>query len=105
MITEYVLFDVPADMSRDELVASMRAVAPKWRARPDLIRKTFIYDAEARQTGAFYLWKNKAAALQAHDSSWRSVVLQTFGSVPVIRYFETPLVVDNALQETIEEAV
>ncbi len=29
--------------------------------------------------------------------------MQTFGSVPVMRYFETPLVVDNALQETMEE--
>jgi len=104
MITEYVLFDVPADMSREQVVAGMRAVAPKWRAMPELIRKTFVYDAQARQTGAFYLWNNKAAALQAHDAAWRSGVLQTFGSVPVIRYFETPLVVDNALQETIEEA-
>lgn len=103
MITEYVLFDVPADMSRDELVASMREIAPKWRATPELIRKTFIYDAEARQTGAFYLWKNKAAALTAHGEEWRRGVTQSFGSVPVIRYFETPLVVDNALQETIEE--
>jgi hypothetical protein len=104
MITEYVLFDVPADMSREQVVASMRAVAPKWRATPDLIRKTFVYDAQAGQTGAFYLWKNKAAAQQAHGEAWRRGVMATFGSVPVIRYFDTPLVVDNALQETIEAA-
>ncbi len=104
MITEYVLFDVPKNMTRDEVVASMRAVAPKWRAEPDLIRKTFVYDAEAGQTGAFYLWKNKAAAQAAHGEDWRRGVMQTFGSVPVIRYFDTPLVVDNALQKTIEEA-
>ncbi len=105
MITEYVLFDVPANMTRAQIVESMRAVAPKWRAAPDLIRKTFVYDAEAGQTGAFYLWKNKAAAQAAHDEEWRRGVMQTFGSVPVIRYFDTPLVVDNALQETIEESV
>ena len=103
MITEYVLFDVPAGMTREQVVAAMRSVAPKWRATPELIRKTFVYDPEARQTGAFYLWQNKAAALRAHDAAWRSGVMQTFGSVPVIRYFETPLVVDNALGETIEE--
>jgi hypothetical protein len=28
MITEFVLFDLPPGMSRDEVVASMRAVAP-----------------------------------------------------------------------------
>jgi len=103
MITEYVLFDVPANMSREQVVESMRAVAPKWRATPDLIRKTFVYDAQTRQTGAFYLWTNKAAALAAHGEDWRRGVLEAFGSVPTIRYFETPLVVDNALQETIEE--
>ena len=103
MITEYVLFDVPKNMSREQIVASMRAVAPKWRALPDLIRKTFVYDAEAGQTGAFYLWKNKAAAVAAHGEAWRRGVMETFGSVPVIRYFETPLVVDNALQETLDE--
>ncbi len=102
MITEYVLFDFPAYMSREQVVESMRSVAPKWRAMPDLIRKTFVYDAQARQTGAFYLWKNKAAALAAHGEDWRRGVMQIFGSVPVIRYFETPLVVDNALGETTE---
>ncbi len=103
MITEYVLFGVPDTMSREQVVAGMRAVAPKWRATPDLIRKTFVYDPQARQTGAFYLWKNKAAAVRAHDEAWRRGVRENFGSEPVIRYFQTPLVVDNALQETIEE--
>ena len=104
MITEYVLFGLPAKMSRAEVVAGMRAVAPKWRATPELIRKTFIYDAQAKQAGAFYLWKNKAAALRAHDDAWREGVRQNFGSVPVIRYFETPLVIDNALGAVIEES-
>ena len=103
MITEYVLFSFPESMTREQIVAGMRAVAPKWRASTDLKRKTFVYDPEQKQTGAFYLWKNKAAALQAHGEDWRNGVLETFGSVPVIRYFQTPLVVDNALRETIEE--
>lgn len=29
MITEYVLFDVPETMSREQVVAGMRAAAPK----------------------------------------------------------------------------
>jgi hypothetical protein len=104
MITEYVLFDVPRGMSREAVVAAMHAVAPKRRAMPDLIRKSFLYDPAASQSGAFYLWSNKAAALQAHGEDWRRGIRETFGSVPVIRYFETPLVVDNATHETIEEA-
>jgi len=102
MITEYVLFDIPANMTREEILQSMRDVAPKWRANPDLIRKTFIYDAEACKNGAFYLWKNRAAAEAAHGPEWRASVKERFGSVPEIRYFETPMVVDNALEAVIE---
>ena len=97
MITEYVLFAVPASLSREDIVAGMHAVAPAWRANPQLIRKTFVYDVQACQAGAFYLWKNRAAAEAAHDEAWRQRIRDAYGSEPSIRYFETPLVVDNAL--------
>lgn len=102
MITEYVLFDLPRGLTREEVVAGMHEVAPRWRAEPDLIRKTFVYDAEAGQAGAFYLWKNRAAAEQAHGEAWRRGLRAKYGCEPVVRYFETPLVVDNALGRTIE---
>jgi len=98
MITEYVLFDLPKSISRRQVVAGIREVAPKWRATPDLIRKTFVYDPDNGQAGAFYLWKNKAAARRAHDAAWRRRIREIYGSAPVIRYFQTPLVVDGALQ-------
>lgn len=102
MITEYVLFDVPPGITRDELVAGMHEVAPRWRAEPELIRKTFVYDAAAGQTGAFYLWKSRAAAVAAHDEAWRARIRSAYGSDPVVRFFDTPLVVDNALGAIIE---
>ena len=102
MITEYVLFNLPAGITRDEVVQGMRDVAPRWRANAELIRKTFVYDPAANQTGAFYLWRNREAAQRAHDEAWRQRVRDTYGSEPVIRYFDTPLVVDNALGQTIE---
>lgn len=102
MITEYVLFDLPAGISREEVIDGMREVAPYWRDAEDLIRKTFIYDPEANQAGAFYLWHNREAAEAAHDDIWRQKLLDTYGSEPVIRYFDTPMVVDNMLEQTIE---
>jgi hypothetical protein len=101
MITEYVLFDLPADIGRDEVVRGMHEVAPRWRANPELIRKTFVHDPQTNQAGAFYLWPNRAAAQRAHDDAWRQRVFDTYGSVPVIRYFDTPLVVDNAIGQVI----
>ena len=102
MITEYVLFSLPPGMTRDQVIAGMREVAPRWRNEARLVRKTFVYDPVAGEAGAFYLWHDRAAAQAAHDPAWRQRIRDTYGSDPVIRYFETPLVVDNALGQTIE---
>ncbi|RVT47059.1 YdhR family protein [Rubrivivax albus] len=103
MITEYVLFSLPAGITREEVVAGMNEIAPRWQSEPDLIRKTFIYEPDAGQAGAFYLWKNKESAQRAHGEAWRQRIQDTYGSEPSIRYFETPLVVDNALGKLIPE--
>lgn len=104
MITEYVLFKLPPDLSREEVVRGMHEVAPRWQREPGLIRKTFIYDAEAGHAGAFYLWQRRADAERAHDEAWRQQLRSRYGSDPAVQYFETPLVVDNALGRLIEEA-
>lgn len=103
MITEYVLFQLPAGISRAEVVQGMHEVAPRWRQEPGLIRKTFVYDPVAGQAGAFYLWQGRADAERAHDAAWRQRIRASYGSEPVVQYFETPLVVDNALGQLIEE--
>jgi hypothetical protein len=104
MITEFIVFDLPDGMTREDVVANYRRSAPNWRANPDLIRKNYLYDAERRQAGGVYLWRNMEAARRARDQAWRERVRLTYGSEPVVQYFATPLVVDNALGRTIEEA-
>ena len=103
MITEYVLFQLPAGIDREAVVQGMREVAPRWQREPGLIRKTFVFDAAANQAGAFYLWHDRADAERAHDQAWRERIRARYGSDPVVRYFETPLVVDNALGRVIGE--
>lgn len=102
MITEYVLFDLPRGFTLDDAVATKHGAAPKWLNPPNLIRKTFVYDPVANQAGSFYLWKDKASAEAAHNETWRQGIRDKFGSEPSIRYFDTPLVVDNALGRIIE---
>jgi len=102
VITEYVLFDLPVGISRHDVVAGMHEVAPRWQREPNLIRKTFVLDERANQAGAFYLWKDRASAEAAHDHAWRQRIRSKYGSEPQIRYFDTPLVVDNALGQLIE---
>ncbi len=104
MITEVVTFGILDGMTREEVVANFRRSAPGWRANPDLIRKTYLYDAETRRAGGVYLWRSMEAARRARGAAWLDRVRRTYGNEPVVQYFETPLVVDNALDRTIDES-
>ena len=66
MITEIVLFRLPDGMSREEAIAKYRLSVPGWRANPDLIRKTFLFDETSRRGGAVYNWKSIEAAKLGH---------------------------------------
>jgi hypothetical protein len=105
MITEFVTFALPKGMTREQLVDNYRQTAPKWRQNPDLIRKNYLFDQSSGLGGGVYLWKTIAAAQRWHDESWRRKVVELYGSEPTIRYFETPIVVDNLAQKTIEDTV
>jgi hypothetical protein len=104
MITEIIIFSIPDGMTREEVVANYRRSAPTWRANPDLIRKNYLYDADGRRAGGVYLWRNMDAARRARDAAWLERLRRTYGSEPVVQYFETPLVADNAIGETIDES-
>ncbi len=102
MITELVLFDLPAGISREQVVEGMRATATAWRANAELVRKNYLYDAANGKAGGAYLWPSIEAAQRGHDAAWRARIKAMYGNEPVIRYFDTPLIVDNALGQTIE---
>lgn len=103
MITEIITFGIPDGMTREQVVANYRRSASSWRANPDLIRKSYLYDAESRRAGGVYLWRTMDAARRARNEAWLERVRTTYGGEPVMQYFETPLVADNALGETIDE--
>ena len=102
MITELVLFDLPPGISRDEVVAGMRATAPAWRANAELVRKNYLYDRDNAKAGGVYLWPSVEAAQRGHNAAWRARIKDMYGSEPVIRYFDTPLIVDNAQDQLID---
>ncbi len=102
MITELVLFTLPAGITRAQVVAGMYATAAAWRANTELVRKNYLYDAANGQAGGAYLWPSVEAAQRGHDAAWRARIKEMVGSEPVIRYFETPLIVDNEPNALIE---
>ena len=104
MITEIVMFRLPEGMSRDDALAKYQLSIPIWQANPDLIRKAFLFDEASHQGGGVYLWKNMEAAKLAHGAAFQERIRSTCGGDPEIRYFETPILVDNSIQQVIDEA-
>jgi hypothetical protein len=88
MITEIVLFKLPAGMTREEYFRRARENAPTWAANPALVRKNYLYDAEGGYGGGAYLWPSIADAQQWHGAAFT--------------YYETPVVVDNRARDIIE---
>ena len=69
--------------------------ASVWRDNPDLIRKNYLYDAQAGVAGGVYLWKEKAHAQKWHGAEFRDRVKKLYGAEPSSQFYETPIVVDN----------
>src|SRR5678815_4270488 len=84
MITEVITFKLRPGMTREDVVAVYRTTAPIWRANAECIRKCYLYDGERRLGGGAYLWKTSEDEIS-------------------IVYFETRVVADNLVQQTIED--
>ena len=59
------------------------------------MRKSCIYDADAGLGGGVYHWQSVAAADEWHGADWRQLVRGLYGSDPVVRRFEIPIVADS----------
>jgi hypothetical protein len=104
MITEIVSWRLSDQMSREDAVNKFRASVPTWQANPDLIHKAFLLDEGTRRAGGVYLWKNIDAAKHAHGEAFQERIRSVFGAAPEFQYFETPIVIDNAAKQVIDEA-
>ena len=102
MITEIVLFKLPAGTTRDEYIARARESAATWRANPDLIRKNYLFDAEGGYGGGAYTWKSVAAAKKWHGEAFKKRIRELYGSEPTFAYYDTPILVDNQAHAVVE---
>jgi hypothetical protein len=104
MITEIVLFKLPAGMTREQYAARARESAPAWGANPDLIRKNYLFDAERGYGGGAYTWRSVADAQKWHGEAFRQRIRETFGSEATFTYYDTPILVDNESHDIREAA-
>ena len=104
MMIEVITFALPEGMTREQVIQNYKDTTEKWRGVGDLIRKSYLYDAEARLGGGVYHWKSIEAADHWHGEAWRKFVKELYGSDPVVRRFEVPIVADNEQDKTVEFA-
>ena len=93
MIAKLVSFQLPADMSRDEVVKVAKEVALEWIKHPALLRKDFLLDQDNRTYG-FYVFKDRQSAEQAHGEEFLERLKGQFGVEPEMQYFDHLLTAD-----------
>ena len=103
MITGIVQFKLPQGITLDEAKEKFQGTAPKYQGVSGLIRKYYLFEPDDTVIGV-YLWEDREAAEAFYSDDWRQFLVDTYGAEPDVRYYETPVVVDNTSKEIIVEA-
>src|SRR5271165_486566 len=93
MIVEYVQFNYPPGLTREQILEDARTTIPRWRGNKELIRKHYIAGDDGAG-GAFYIWPSKEAAQRGPNAEWSNIKART-GATPTIRYFDLLMIDDN----------
>jgi len=101
MITEIVSFNIPADMSRDQVLQDAKGTVERWWKFPGLVRKVYLRDGNDKAMG-IYLWESLEAAKKGHDAVWLDRAEAKWGNRPQITYYDTTMVLDNLHEEVLE---
>ena len=100
MITAIVQYRLPPSIDQAACAEHFRNIAPGFRTVPGLIRKQFIY-ADDGWAGGVYLWKRRADAEAFYSGTWLDGIRARYGMDPVIRYFHTACITDNAAEKVL----
>lgn len=104
MITAITTFHLRQPITRDQAREIFRSTAPKYLGLPGLVRKCYVLSEDGRTVGGIYLWKSRADADAVYTESWREFVRGKYQTEPSLTFFESPVVVDNVLNEIVIDA-
>jgi len=97
MITAIVRFKLPPTVKLADAAELFKGTAPKYRQLSGLVRKYYLYNGDTGIGGGVYLWESREAADRVYTAEWKQTLAARYGAEPEITYFETPVVVDNAI--------
>ncbi len=103
MITVFVQFQLPAPTTLKQAEALFTQAAPGFIQISGLIRKYFLLSEDGKMAGGVYLWKNREHAEIFYSNGFRQSIAEKFGSEPTITYFESPVIVDNSINQVIAD--
>ena len=96
MITAIVNFQLPDGLTEDSAAKLFQETAPRYQGMVGLVRKYYLHDPETGIGGGCYLFEDRAAAEAIFNDEWRALLKEKYGASPDVRYFQTPVIVDNA---------
>lgn len=103
MITVIAEFKLPKQISNHKAREIFLSTAPKYQGMPGLIRKYYFLAPDGIKAGGIYLWQSREYADSLYTDEWKAFVRSKYGSDPILTYLDTPVVVDNVLNEIISE--
>ncbi|MBU1565119.1 MAG: YdhR family protein [Proteobacteria bacterium] len=103
MITVIAEFKLPEPISNHTAREIFLSTAPKYQGMPGLIRKYYFLAPDGIKAGGIYLWQSREYADSLYTDEWKAFVRSKYGSDPMLTYLDTPVVVDNVLNEIISE--
>jgi hypothetical protein len=98
MITAIVRFKLPPTVKAEDAAELFKGSAPKYRGLDGLVRKYYLFN-ESGVGGGVYLWESRAAAERVYTAAWKKMIADRYGAEPDITFYDTPVVVDNAIDE------
>jgi len=104
MITVIAEFKLPQPISGQTAQEIFLGTAPKYQGMPGLIRKYYFLTPDGSKAGGIYLWQSREDADSMYTDEWKAFVRGKYGSDPILTYLDTPVVVDNILNEIISES-
>lgn len=103
MITVISEFKLPQPISNLTARELFLSTATKYQGMPGLIRKYYFLAPDGIKAGGIYLWRSREYADSLYTDEWKAFVHSKYGSNPILTYLDTPVVVDNVLNEIIAE--
>lgn len=88
-----VVIQTPPGFPRERIVEGFRKAVPQYAQVPGLVRKYFTITETG--FGGTYLFATRQAAENWFNPAWRQKATATYGSAPVVTYYDAPVQVDG----------